>query len=192
LDVNQGTTWISAILFGILCAVLASARGRNPAGWFIVGLFLQCVGLVVLIVMPDLTKEQEKVSDLRTKNRRLREQAKADRLMAEQRHLATQERLDAHDKELKIDTSDKIAGLAPGELPPPPERPATPEERQVFERALWFYVDQEQQVGPVAFAVIKKTWRNGIIGSSTFVWREGMEDWMRMRDIPGLESELRG
>lgn len=49
--------WILAGLgFGVVTALAASARGRNPAGWFFIGLFTGVFGLLAVLVMEDLSK----------------------------------------------------------------------------------------------------------------------------------------
>ena len=179
----------SSIVFGALCAIVANSRGRNVGGWFVLGFFLTCISLIILVVLPDLKEEEGRHHRLTTENRRLREQAKKDRHVAERRHVATQERLDVHDQSLDIDTSRMVEGLAPDVLPAP--QPATAKERQSFERSLWFYLVGEEQFGPVPFAEMKKVWREGLIGSASYVWREGMADWKPLSDLPALEGEFR-
>lgn len=43
---------------------------------------------------------------------------------------------------------------------------------------MWYYIDNEKQVGPFDEAQIASFINKGTIKRSTKVWREGMEDWM--------------
>lgn len=40
--------------FGIVCAVIAPSRGRNPGGWFVLGLVGGIFALIVLLALPSL------------------------------------------------------------------------------------------------------------------------------------------
>lgn len=180
------------VVFGLLCAMIASGRGRNPLGWFVIGLFLPCIGIVVLLVIPDLKLDESRHGRLQTENRRLREQARKERQTAERRHAATQRRIDVHDRALDVDTASMVEAVDVEELAPPPPRQPNSEERETLERALWFYLtDRDEQIGPMPFAELRRVWRDGRIGAATYVWREGMGDWRPLREVPGLEGEFR-
>jgi hypothetical protein len=43
---------IGSIIAAIVCAAIAGAKGRNPFGWGILGLFFSILTLIVIIVMP--------------------------------------------------------------------------------------------------------------------------------------------
>lgn len=51
----------------------------------------------------------------------------------------------------------------------------------------WFYVNNQERLGPFPDSVIRKMAASGIIGASTYVWHEGMPGWVRAG-----ESELAG
>ncbi len=44
------TFW--GIIAGIVCALIAASKGRNPFGWGILGLFFSIVTLIVIVVIP--------------------------------------------------------------------------------------------------------------------------------------------
>ncbi len=46
-----GTIFLLLLLFGILTAVIASKKGRNGFGWFLIGLFTGLMGLAVALAM---------------------------------------------------------------------------------------------------------------------------------------------
>jgi Na+/melibiose symporter-like transporter len=43
---------IGSVIAAIVCGVIASAKGRNPFGWGILGLFFSILTLIVIIVIP--------------------------------------------------------------------------------------------------------------------------------------------
>jgi hypothetical protein len=45
------------LCFGIASAVVAANKGRNIFGWFIVGVLLGVFALIMVAVMPAITKE---------------------------------------------------------------------------------------------------------------------------------------
>ena len=92
------------VAFGGICAVIANGRGRSGVAWFLLGFFLDCVGLIILLVIPDLRIEQERHNRVARENRRLREQLRKDRMVADARHEDAQRRFVAHDRALGVDT----------------------------------------------------------------------------------------
>ncbi|MCP5508298.1 MAG: DUF4339 domain-containing protein [Chlamydiales bacterium] len=53
----------------------------------------------------------------------------------------------------------------------------------------WYYLDeQHQQVGPLEFEQMRACYIQDKIGGDTFVWSEGMEDWLKVKDIDRLEQ----
>jgi hypothetical protein len=40
------------ILFGVVTAIAAHARGRSPLGWFLIGILFSVFGLIAVLVMP--------------------------------------------------------------------------------------------------------------------------------------------
>ena len=43
---------IGSIIAAVVCAIIAAAKGRNPLGWGILGLFFSILTLIVMIVIP--------------------------------------------------------------------------------------------------------------------------------------------
>jgi hypothetical protein len=43
---------IGSIIAAIICAVIAGAKGRNPIGWGLLGLFFSILTLIVIAVIP--------------------------------------------------------------------------------------------------------------------------------------------
>jgi hypothetical protein len=43
---------IGSIIAAVVCAIIGAAKGRNPFGWGILGLFFSILTLIVVIVIP--------------------------------------------------------------------------------------------------------------------------------------------
>ena len=174
--------------FGICCAWIASNRGRSPVAWFLIGFFSHVIGLIILMVLPDLCAQQEREQRLRTENRRLRERVKKDRQVADQRHREHDERLTAHDRALGMDTVSRLpVPVASGILGPPEIPPDGPMDYRELE---WFYVRDGSRVGPVSLDDLRTCWRHGLVVSGTLVWSRDLEEWTRVGDLRQLEERL--
>lgn len=165
----------SGLIFGIICAFVASSRGRSPVGWFFLGLFLSCIALVLLLVMPDLKQEEAKTRRHQLENRRLREQLAKERQVADQRHQHVERRLGAHDQALGLDTTE-----------PPQLTGATPPQ---LTNAAWYYARGNERLGPVTAETIRHLMQAKAISGSTLVWCEGMKDWAPLSTIDDLRGD---
>jgi GYF domain 2 len=56
----------------------------------------------------------------------------------------------------------------------------------------WFFASQGQQQGPYPDSQLRDLIAKGIVTASTLVWSEGMADWQKAGDIPGLFSGYSG
>ena len=50
----------------------------------------------------------------------------------------------------------------------------------------WFFASQGKQQGPYPEAQLREFVANGTVTAETLVWSEGMAEWEKARDIPGL------
>lgn len=153
------------VVFGILCAVIASGRGRSPVAWFLLGCLFSCVSLIILLVLPDLKQVEERDRRHQLETRRLREQLAKERQVADQRHHQVERRLGVHDQALGVDTAAPPAVTGSGA---PPQLPAG---------AMWFYARGNERMGPVSPETIRHLLQAAAITGQTLVWREGMPDW---------------
>lgn len=156
----------AGVVFGVLCAVIAAGRGRSPVAWFCLGLLFSCISLFMLLALPDLKVEEERVRQQELENRRLREQLAKERQVADQRHTHVERRLGVHDQALGVDTGTPPE-LAGGAVEPP----------QLPNREQWFYARGQQRLGPVSAETIRHLLQAAAITGQTLVWREGMLDW---------------
>lgn len=168
---------VIGLLFAVACAVIAASRGRSAVGWFFLGLFLSCIALVLVLVLPDLKQQEERQERQNLENRRLREQLAKERQVADQRHGNVARRLGVHDQALGVDTADAPAIAEPTGAPPAlPHAPT------------WFYARGKERMGPVAIETIRHLLHARAIDANTLVWREGMADWAAL----GAVEEFRG
>lgn len=56
----------------------------------------------------------------------------------------------------------------------------------------WYYTADNQQQGPVAESELKRLFAVGQISANTYVWSDGMTDWQRVAEIPGLATSSGG
>lgn len=182
-EVFAGIFAILAVLavyavFGIVCAVVAPSRGRSALAWFFIGVATQCLGIVLIFVLPNLKEEHEKQRRRDEETRRLREQLKKERQVADQRHDNVHGRLGAHDLALGLDT----AAALPGTGATPPWLPQLPSSTE----PMWHFALGSEQLGPVAQSRLQQMWVDKEIGYNTLVWRQGMASWVRITEVVNL------
>ncbi len=181
----------SSIILGIICAIVADSRGRSAVGWFFIGCFLSCIGLIVLLVLPDLKVMERRDHDLHQENRRLREKIRRDRVLADSRHSETMRRIDVHDDVLQIDTATPPLLELEGEVSQQDgDMNGQPDSK--FDNCSWWYADPKEarQVGPVTFDSLRQLWLDDSIGKKTLVWCEEFSDWEKIGDVWDLEERL--
>ena len=52
--------------------------------------------------------------------------------------------------------------------------------------ARWYHLQGETQLGPVDLASLRALVLEGTVGPETYVWADGMTDWMPAKDVPAL------
>ena len=78
----------------------------------------------------------------------------------------------------------KPAPVTPTSVSPPPKRSDA-------WLKMWYYLDPTHvQQGPFEFPDLIKTWKGKHISDVTYIWGEGMTEWMQLRDQPDLMREL--
>ena len=53
---------------------------------------------------------------------------------------------------------------------------------------MWYYSQNNQQLGPISEDQLKAMLRGGVLGGATLVWKEGMSDWTAVADVAVLAS----
>jgi hypothetical protein len=178
-------------VFGAICAVMAKNKGRNAVGWFFIGFFLGCLGLILIAVVSNLKEERARYERMRRKQRRLREQLKQERMKNEAFQGHVSKRLDRHDDELDIDTRQVASAEdiplqleAEFEPAPPGGMPALLEERE------WRVRFGNRISKPLTFARLKQLYAMGNIDNETQVRSDDHAEWRPIGEVPGLEAAL--
>ena len=165
-------------VFGGICAAIAAGRGRSPIGWFFIGVFTQCIGIILVLVLPDMKQQQEREQRQRQETRKLREQLLKERQVADQRHQHIERRIGAHDEALGLDTYN------------PPELTNSPAAMQLGNGVQWFYARNNEQQGPVSAETIRHLLAAGAIDRNSLVWAEGMSDWAPIASVDSFRGDV--
>jgi len=168
-------------VFGVICAVMAPGRGRSAVAWFFIGVATQCLGIILLLLLPNLKLEEQKQRRHDEETRRLREQLKKERQVADDRHATHRARIDVHDRALGVDTSAAESPPLLSGAPPPLPAPAEP---------TWFYALGGQQAGPVTAADLRGLLRDGTLDAASLVWREGLAEWTPIGKVAAEIGDL--
>lgn len=64
------------------------------------------------------------------------------------------------------------------------------------ELSEWFYVNPKESAddlkGPVSIRDLDVLWRTSELYSTSLLWKEGMDKWLMVNDIPELREQLMG
>jgi hypothetical protein len=186
--VEIGVQLIIGVIFGAICAAIAQSKGRSAIGWFFVGFFTGLIGLIIILVLGN-ERERERVrSAERAERRRLREQLRQERMKSEayRRHSAA--RLDQHDQALGMDTRGTTA-LPAGHGVQRQSLVSGPASGGAAVRE-WHYDMRGEARGPVSADAIRRGLAQGKIDGMTLVWREGMEEWQAISEVPMFRSSF--
>lgn len=52
--------------------------------------------------------------------------------------------------------------------------------------ARWYYLESGDQRGPVPLADIRARVLDGTVGPESYVWADGMPEWMPARQVPAV------
>src|SRR5688500_17618988 len=58
--------------------------------------------------------------------------------------------------------------------------------------AIWHVVVEGEQAGPYAPAQLAEMLSAGTVDWEAYVWTEGFDNWLPMRDVPDLVSQITG
>lgn len=65
-----------------------------------------------------------------------------------------------------------------------PLSPSTPSTTRI--PARWYYLQGEDPYGPVDLDAVRRLVLSGDVGPDTYVWADGMDDWLRARHVPAI------
>ena len=61
---------------------------------------------------------------------------------------------------------------------------------QLTEDDIWHYARGNDRKGPVSVATLKHLAEAGVVTHTTLVWREGLDNWVEVRDVPELQGRI--
>lgn len=70
--------------------------------------------------------------------------------------------------------------------PTGPTGPTGPSGEGELRPARWFHLLGGERQGPVALADMRELVLECSLGPDSWVWADGMTDWLRVRDVPAL------
>lgn len=185
---------VFGLVWGGVCAAIASSKGRTPVGWFFAGFAIGLIGLIIILCMSNLKEEEAERRRHQQERRRLQEQVRQERLKGESFRRHTYDRLDAHDRVLGVNTREPahLSGGAGG-VGPPQELPtrAGAGEARSSATAEWFYESRGTTQGPVSRAELEDLIVDGRVSRNTLVWTEGMGDWLAAGSLRDLAAAFR-
>ena len=56
----------------------------------------------------------------------------------------------------------------------------------MMDPARWYHLQGETQHGPMGLAAIRDLVLDGTVDPETYVWADGMPDWLLAREVPAL------
>lgn len=182
---------IIGLIFGGICAAIASGKGRSAVGWFFIGFFFPLIGLIVILCLSNLKEERRYREHTAAERRRLNEQLRQERMKNETFRRYAGGRMDVHDRALGVDTRGNPDLLGPGAPAVPPvfhSGPPPPIPGRDSGPATWYYETAGEPCGPVPRARLLGLLRSGEVAPETLVWCEGMADWQPASQVGGLRS----
>lgn len=175
------TLVVVRLICGAISAFIASSKGRSAVGWFIGGFFLTIIAIIIVALLSDLKKEQAQRERDMQERRRLRERLRQEQLKNEAFRRHATARLDAHDQHLGIET--RGAGqLATG--PQATLQLDTAEDSADEPVIRWYFEIGGETMGPKTQPELEDLFRQGKLGLSTLVCREGEENWRPANTVP--------
>lgn len=191
-----------AVIFGVIIALVARARGRSTLGWFVFGFLFALLALIVLLVLPDLKKEEAYKQRVAHEQKRLTEQVRQERIKGEAFRRYSMQRLDVHDETLGVDTRSSGQLNSDGPMCQLPLDDSQPSNRDRAEDAMrqmggapstptrgekqWYYEIEGRPVGPVSKDRLSELLNGGKVNDDSLVWSEGFEEWRRLGDVKVL------
>ena len=61
---------------------------------------------------------------------------------------------------------------------------------EAVQPARWFHLEGTERQGPTGLAEVRELVLEGTLGPDSWVWADGMTDWMHVRDVPALVPPL--
>jgi hypothetical protein len=167
---------IILLIFGAICAAIASGKGRSVVGWFLLGFFFPIIALIVICCVSDLNEEQRYRTGQDRENRMLREKLLQEQMKLESLTKHAAHRLDEHDRLLQANTRDSAPPLM-GSSQQPNIRQITNIDDDLADESVWYYAVNDKHCGPLTRKVMIQLIDVGSIQRDTMVWNERWAEW---------------
>lgn len=57
--------------------------------------------------------------------------------------------------------------------------------------ARWYHLQEERRYGPLDLVTMRRLVLDGVVTAETYVWADGMPDWMPAGEVPALRPPPR-
>lgn len=172
-----GTNVTLHVVMAILAAIIAAGKGRNAVGWFFIGLISSCLGVLVVLILPDVRETEMDQRHRDDEVRRLKERLNQEQSRRSNLQSRVLGRLDAHDVALGLDTREIDGPLDVAE--------ALPVAADAAEAPEWYYEDQGHPAGPISRRSLRALLNSGAIDRATLVWHPRLGDnWHSVGELP--------
>ena len=164
---------------GLFCAMIAAAKRRSAAIWFVVGVLLPFISWFVVIFVPPEKKKALHFEKLAAEQRRLRE------LLLEER---------GRKKDGAEPVSRNASPSSPeaaGRTAPLPQESALASPPSALRASRWFARVGRRMTPPLPFLQLKYLYRIGHLDEETLVKRHEETEWKPVKDVEGLLDELK-
>jgi len=188
-DESLGCILVVQLAMAILSAACAASRGRNPAGWFALGLLFGLLAFIALLVLPNLEKEaRERARDKRLVRQMVKHERAEERKLKDAQYRALVEvlgavaargRQESVEAAVQPDAEQALAP-APSEGPPP-----------IPDVGRWYYARGKECVGPLTLESMIELRRDNTIQNGTLVWHEGFSSWRRLENVASIARHFR-
>lgn len=156
------TFFLLYICLGMLTAYLANKKNRNLIGWFLAGMFFGIFAIIFLLILPPLPSSTQD-------NRSMDQQDSEEFLL--------QNTLEDSEIISIPDTMNQIA----------------------IDTEKWFYLNKDYtNVGPISIVQLtaflkecKHSPEKGIDPQELWVWKKGMPNWKKVKNIPELSGTVK-
>ena len=73
----------------------------------------------------------------------------------------------------------------------PASKPKREEPKQLETPELWYYLDKTRlSKGPLTLKELQNIWKEEGCTEATYLWKEGMEGWKHLKELPALQKDL--
>ncbi|MHC4945420.1 MAG: DUF4339 domain-containing protein, partial [Planctomycetota bacterium] len=184
----SGVSFLSHLIIGFIAAFVASSKGRNAVGWFLLCFFSgfivpfsNVIFLIVLLILSDLHESEGRHAAEATWRRRHHESFEEERTVNKRFRDHVVKRLDRQDEALGLPPLKDSPIAAPA---PPREIVTYP----MMGNGSWYLVIQGREEGPFPEKEIIAMLERKEINGDTYAWSEGMQDWQRAERIGNFNS----